>query len=57
MRMTKEIMKSTRFTMIELAGIISRGKYIFVSIFEFVSRELLASLKDVEKNCQGNIAA
>lgn len=40
-----------------LAGTINRGKYTLVSKLEFASNELLDSLKAVEKNCQGKIAA
>ncbi len=56
-KIAKEIKKSTKLTITVLAGIIIRGKYILVSMLEFVIRELLASLKDVEKNCHGSIAA
>ena len=55
--MTKDIRKSTKFTITVLAGIINLGKYIFVNILELVISELLASLKEVEKNCHGNMAA
>jgi hypothetical protein len=56
-RIANEIRKSTTLTMTVLAGMIRRGKYIFVNIFVLVIRELLASLNEVEKNCQGSIAA
>src|SRR5665213_2799657 len=56
-KIAKEIKKSTKFTITVLAGIIIRGKYILVSMLELVISELLASLKDVEKNCHGSIAA
>jgi len=35
----------------------SRGKYTFVSKFELLIKELLVSLNEVEKNCQGSVAA
>lgn len=49
--------KSMRHTITVLAGTISRGKYTFVNKLEFAINELLVSLKEVEKNCQGNVAA
>src|ERR1700704_2242120 len=54
---TNEIPKSTRLTITELAGMIMRGKYIFVIRFEFPIRLVLASDKALEKNCQGNTPA
>ncbi len=56
-RITKEIKKSIKQTITVLAGTISLGKYTLVSKLEFVTNELLASLNDAEKNCQGNVAA
>ena len=56
-KIINEIRKSTKLTITVLTGIINLGKYIFVSIFELVSNELLASVKEVAKNCQGNIPA
>ena len=49
--------KSIKQTMTVLAGTIKRGKYTFVNKLELVSNELLASLKEDEKNCQGKVAA
>jgi len=56
-RITNEIKKSIKQTITVLTGTISRGKYTFVSKFEFEISELLDSLKDDEKNCQGSVAA
>jgi hypothetical protein len=39
-----------------LTGMISLGKYNFVSILEFPTKEALASEKEVEKNCHGSNA-
>lgn len=55
-RITKEIRKSTKLTITALAGIIIRGKYTFDSIFAFVINELLLSVSEFAKNCQGSIA-
>jgi len=57
MKIRKEIRKSMKLTMTVLAGTIILGKYILVSMFELVISELLESLKDVEKNCHGSMAA
>ena len=43
--------------MIELAGMISLGKYTFVIRLEFPIKLLLASVRLVAKNCQGSRAA
>ena len=55
-KIKNDIRKSIRFTMTVLTGIIRRGKYIFVSMVELPISDVLASLKDVEKNCQGSSA-
>jgi hypothetical protein len=54
---TKEIKKSIKHTITVLAGTIKRGKYTFVSKFELATKELLVSLNEDEKNCQGKVAA
>jgi hypothetical protein len=57
MKMMNEIRKSMKLTITVLAGTIILGKYILVSMFAFVISELLESLNEVEKNCQGSMAA
>jgi hypothetical protein len=54
---TNEIRKSRRHTITVLAGTIKRGKYTLVSKFELATNELLVSLKELEKNCHGKVAA
>jgi hypothetical protein len=54
-RISIEIAKSTRLVMTELAGIIIRGKYTLVIRLEFPTKLRLASLKELDKNCQGSI--
>jgi hypothetical protein len=46
--------KSIKLVMIELAGIISRGKYTFEIRLVFPIRLLLHSFKAFEKNCHGS---
>jgi hypothetical protein len=57
MSITKEIKKSIRQTITVLAGTISRGKYTFVNRFELATNELLDSVNEDAKNCQGKVAA
>ncbi len=52
-----EIPKSTKLVITELAGMIMRGKYTLLIRFEFPIKLLLASLKALLKNCQGNMPA
>src|SRR5258708_914244 len=56
-RIAKEIRKSTKLVITEPAGIIRRGKYTLETRFAFWIRLLLDSVIEVEKNCQGSIAA
>jgi outer membrane murein-binding lipoprotein Lpp len=55
--MIKEIRKSIILTITVLAGTINLGKYTLVNKLELAIREFAASLKALEKNCQGNIPA
>jgi len=55
--MAKDMKKSRRHTMTVLTGMIILGKYTLVRRFELAMRELLDSLNEVEKNCQGSVAA
>lgn len=54
---TNDIKKSIKQTITVLTGTIKRGKYTFVSKLEFDINELLDSLNEDEKNCQGKVAA
>src|SRR4029077_5410403 len=56
-RSTREMAKSTKETMTELAGTINRGKYTFEMRLALVMRELLPSEREVANNCHGSIAA
>src|SRR5208282_5376245 len=51
------IRKSTKLVMTEPAGTMRRGKYILEIRLALPIRLLLDSLRAVEKNCQGSIAA
>ena len=56
-RTRQEIRKSTTPTMTDPAGTIMRGKYTLVSRFALSTRELLLSVREPAKNCQGSRAA
>jgi hypothetical protein len=51
---TNEIRKSTRLVITDEAGMIIRGKYTFEISRSLPIRLLLASVRPVAKNCQGN---
>ncbi len=53
----KEIPRSTRLVMTELAGMIILGKYTLVIRFALPINELLDSLNALLKNCHGSIPA
>src|SRR5690606_21537919 len=56
-RNTNAIQKSTRLPSTGATGNTSLGKYTFVMMWAFVTRLVVASLKEVEKYVQGTSAA
>jgi hypothetical protein len=56
-KMTKEIRKSKKLTITELAGITRRGKYTLDIMLELLIRLLPAPVNDVAKRCHGSMAA
>jgi hypothetical protein len=52
-----EIKKSIKLTARELTGMTKRGKYILEIRLVFAIKLLLAPINELEKNCQGSIAA
>jgi len=53
----KEIPRSTRLVITELAGMMSLGKYTLVMRLELPINDPLLSLSALLKNCQGSIPA
>lgn len=51
---TNEMRKSTKLVIMELAGMIMRGKYTLEIKLVFPIRLLLLSVSELAKNCHGN---